>query len=270
MTYRAEDIIQTIESFYPCSLAESWDNPGLLAGHRGQVIRTVVIALDASRRVVNLAVREKADMILTHHPMIFDGIKAVTDDGFTGRKLLALIENRICCYAMHTNFDIARCGMAYIAAERLGLKDFCPLELTGEQDGSPVGIGFVGDVTSSMIKPGSSSLTARDLALLCRERFGLQSAFYYDSGRPIRRIAVCPGSGRHMMDAVKASGADAFVTGDTGHHDGMDYFDEGITLVDAGHFGVEHIFTEHMKHFLGDHFPDLKLIEEVTDERQYV
>ena len=265
MAYRAEEIIQTIESFYPRSLAESWDNPGLLAGRRGMEVETVLIALDASRRAVDRAVQEHADMILTHHPLIFGKTGSVTDETFLGRKLLALLENRICCYAMHTNFDIARGGMAYIAAERLGLTDFRPLEVTGEQGGEPVGIGFVGE-----LKPEDPALTAEELAVFCKKKFGLHAAFYYDGGRPIRRIAVCPGSGRHMMDAVIAANADAFVTGDTGHHDGMDYVDEGITLVDAGHFGVEHIFTEHMKHFLEEHFPDLKLIEEVTDERQYV
>ena len=334
MAITAAKIIRKIEEFYPRSLAESWDNPGLLAGRGDREVHTVVIALDVSRRVVDLAVREHADLILSHHPLIFGSIKSVNDETFLGRKLLDLIENKISCYAMHTNFDIARNGMAYIAAEKLGLADFTPLEVTGEQDGEPVGIGFVGDVTPAMmqraehlkdmkntgfvsvrgecstgsgIPSGNASaaeahhgpvysvgspdsarrqsddrfpaagqqadgsfLTARQLAALCKECFGLQSAFYYDGGRPIRRIAVCPGSGRHMMDAVLAKKADAFVTGDTGHHDGMDYFDEGITLVDAGHFGVEHIYVEHMKQFMEKQFPEVKLIKEVTDERQYV
>lgn len=262
MARTAAEIIEKIEEFYPKSLAESWDNPGLLAGRRDKEVKTVVIALDLSRRVVDLAVKERANLILTHHPLIFGSIKAVSDDTFLGRKLLTLIENKIGCYAMHTNFDIALHGMAYIAAEKLGLEDFVPLEVTGEQDGKAVGIGFVGDLTQP--------LTARELALLCKQCFSLTSAFYYDGGRPIQRVAVCPGSGRHMMDAVMEAKADAFVTGDTGHHDGMDYYDEGITLVDAGHFGVEHIYVEHMKHFMEKHFPDLKLVEEVTDERQYV
>ena len=323
MAITAAKIIRKIEEFYPRSLAESWDNPGLLAGRGDREVHTVVIALDVSRRVVDLAVREHADLILSHHPLIFGSIKSVNDETFLGRKLLDLIENKISCYAMHTNFDIARNGMAYIAAEQLGLTDFTPLEVTGEQDGETVGIGFVGDVTPAMMQraehlkdmkntgfvsvrgecstgPGipsgnasaaeahhgpvysvgspdsarrqsdESFLTARQLAALCKESFGLKSAFYYDGGRPIRRIAVCPGSGRHMMDAVISQGADAFVTGDTGHHDGMDYFDEGITLVDAGHFGVEHIYVEHMKQFMEKYFPEVKLIKEVTDERQYV
>ena len=323
MAITAAKIIRKIEEFYPRSLAESWDNPGLLAGRGDREVHTVVIALDVSRRVVDLAVREHADLILSHHPLIFGSIKSVNDETFLGRKLLDLIENKISCYAMHTNFDIARNGMAYIAAEQLGLTDFTPLEVTGEQDGETVGIGFVGDVTPAMMQraehlkdmkntgfvsvrgecstgPGIPSgnasaaeahhgpvysvgspdsarrqsdenfLTARELAKLCKESFGLKSAFYYDGGRPIRRIAVCPGSGRHMMDAVISQGADAFVTGDTGHHDGMDYFDEGITLVDAGHFGVEHIYVEHMKQFMEKQFPEVKLIKEVTDERQYV
>ena len=259
---KASEIINTIERYYPRTLAESWDNPGLLCGRKGQEVSSIVLALDASRRVVDYAVDIGADMIITHHPIIFDGIRSVTDDTFTGSKLLRMIENRICCYAMHTNFDIAQNGMAYAAAEKLGIREFAPLEQTSEQEGVPVGIGFVGDLPAAV--------TAGELASFVKERFGISSLFYYDGGSPIHRVAVCPGSGRHMMEAVKAAGADAFITGDTGHHDGMDYKDDGITLIDAGHFGVEHIFTGHMKRFLETRFPDLKLYEEVTDERRYV
>ena len=262
MPVKASEIINAIENAYPRSLAESWDNPGLLCGRRDKEVENIVIALDASSRVVEYAVRIGADMILTHHPVIFDGIRSVSDDTFTGRKLLAMIEHGIACYAMHTNFDIAKGGMAYAAAEKMGLKDCIPLEHTGEQDGAPVGIGFVSDLQKTM--------SASELAAFSKQCFGLRSVFYYDGGKPIKRVAVCPGSGRHMMPAVIAAGADAFITGDTGHHDGMDYADEGITLIDAGHFGVEHIFTEHMKNFLETRFPELKLYEEVTDERQYV
>ena len=152
MAITAAKIIRKIEEFYPRSLAESWDNPGLLAGRGDREVHTVVIALDVSRRVVDLAVREHADLILSHHPLIFGSIKSVNDETFLGRKLLDLIENKISCYAMHTNFDIARNGMAYIAAEQLGLADFTPLEVTGEQDGETVGIGFVGDVTPAMMQ----------------------------------------------------------------------------------------------------------------------
>ncbi len=262
LSVKVSEIINTIEQYYPRSLAESWDNPGLLCGRKEQEVNSIVLALDASQRVVNYAVDIGADMILTHHPIIFDGIRSVTDDTFTGRKLLQMIENRISCYAMHTNFDIAQNGMAYAAAKRLGVREFVPLEQTSEQDGVPVGIGFVGDLPKAV--------TAGELASFVKEKFGISSLFYYDSGKLIRRVAVCPGSGRHMLDAVRAAGADAFITGDTGHHDGMDYKDDGITLIDAGHFGVEHIFTEHMKYFLETRFPDLKLYEEVTDERRYV
>ena len=263
MGIKSSDIIAEIEKSYPRSLAMSWDNPGLICGHYDKEINKVLIALDADNHTVDKALESGVDMILTHHPMIFGSIKQINDADFLGRKLLKLIENGICCYAMHTNFDIASEGMGDIVAEKLGIASLSPLEKTYEQEGEKsLGIGFIGDLAEAM--------TVKELSLLVKEKFKLSSAWFYDAGRTVKRIAVCPGSGKGMMDEVKASGADVFITGDTGHHDGLDYIDAGISLIDAGHFGLEHIFADKMNNFLAAGFPTLETALEVTDERQFI
>ncbi len=258
----AGEIIDAIEAFYPKELAMDWDNPGLELGRRSKKVNKVLLALDATRRVVETAREQGADLLITHHPMIFGSLRQINEESALGRKLLELAEHRIAYYAMHTNYDAALEGMARAAARRLGLGPKSPLEITGTQEEKDVGIGFIADLPETE--------EAASLAAKCRDAFGLPAVWYYDGGRPIRTVAVCPGSGRHMLEAVRAAGAEAFITGDTGHHDGMDYFDERITLIDAGHFGLEQIFTDEMERFLNTRFPGLVILKEETDERRYV
>ena len=100
------DIIEELEKKYPPSIAEAWDNPGLQAGRFEKEIKRVYIALDATDRVIRHAVEAGADMLLTHHPMLMGGVKRVNTGDFYGRRLITLIQHDICCYAMHTNYDI--------------------------------------------------------------------------------------------------------------------------------------------------------------------
>ena len=225
---------------WPESLAESWDNVGLLAGRAGKEVHTVYVALDATEAAIEAAVRERADMLITHHPLIFGGVKHVSDRDALGRRLLSLIAADIACYSGHTSFDIAKGGMADLAAGRLGLfdekKELLPLEAAGEQDGAPVGIGKIGELREAC--------TAEALAEIVKERFGIPAVTVYDSGRPVRRAAISPGSGKSMAKAAVLAGADVLITGDMGHHEGLDLVAEGVSLIDAGHYGLEHLFVD--------------------------
>ena len=264
MGYKVSEIINRIEDSFPVSLAMDWDNPGLICGHGDKEVETILIALDADLLNIDRAVRSGADMIISHHPMIFSAIKKVNDLEPVGRKLLKLIENNISCYAMHTNFDIGRGGMADIVAKRLGVENIRPIEITGEDEVGSLGIGFAAEFSDT------DGLTAWELSALLKERFSLERVWYYDSGRPIKRIAVCPGSGKGMMTEVLSLGVDAYITGDTGHHDGLDYKDAGVTLIDAGHYGLEHVFIDEMSEFISNKFPLLKIVKGAEDEREFV
>lgn len=261
---RAEELIEKLEQLAPPQLALSWDNPGLICGRRDREITKVMIALDAAEEVVERAAAEGCELVLTHHPMIFHAVKQINDGTALGKKLLRLIQANICCYAMHTNFDAAPGCMADLVCERMRLTKEGPLEPAEEADGVPqnYGIGFVGTC--------EEPISCERFSELLRERFGLNGAFYYDAGKPIRRVAVCPGSGKGMLEAALRAGADVLVTGDMGHHDGLDALDAGLSLIDAGHFGLEHIFVEFMQTWLKEHAPELTVLIDETDYRCFV
>lgn len=263
LAYRLSEIIDTIEKTYPRNLALDWDNPGLICGRRDKEINTAYICLDADNLNIDRALKDNADLILSHHPMIFGSIRQINDGTALGLKLLRLIENGTACYAMHTNYDIAVEGMCKETARRLNAMPLSPLEITGASDDGELGVGFVYELNGE-------GCTAKELSMTVKKAFGLDTLWYYDGGRKIRRVAVCPGSGRKMMDVVLAQGADAFITGDTGHHDGLDYKDAGITLIDAGHYGIEKTYIDAMYKFMHEHFPDIKLIKGAEDEREFI
>ncbi|MDI9241397.1 Nif3-like dinuclear metal center hexameric protein [Fusibacillus kribbianus] len=227
---------------WPESLACQWDNVGLLVGRAGKEIQKIYVTLDVTDEDVEAAVSMGADMILSHHPLIFGPVKRINDADPHGRRLLTLIREDICCYGGHTSFDIAKGGMADLAAERLGLfdekKPLEPLEATAEQDGEAVGIGKVGFLKEPM--------TVEALARTVKERFQIPAVTVYGdfSEKRAGRIAVSPGSGKSMMKEAVRAGVDVLITGDMGHHEGLDLAAEGISLIDAGHYGLEHIFVE--------------------------
>ncbi len=243
---RCQDILDKIEARYPRKYACDWDNVGLLAGSREREVDTVYIALDATDEVVDAASECGAQLLLTHHPMIFGGLKSVTTDDYVGERLIRLIRNDISYYAMHTNYDVM--GMAELAADMLDLKDRRVLEevLDGE------GIGRVGDLSRSM--------TLEECANFVKERFGLPNVkIFGEPEKQVQRAAICPGSGKSEAKPALSMGAEVYITGDIDHHTGIDMADCGMAIIDAGHYGVEHIYIADMEHFLKENCPELRV-----------
>ena len=191
------------------------------------------------------AVRVEADLLLTHHPLIFKAVKQVNNQNFITRRLLRLIQADISYYAMHTNFDAAPGCMADLAAGRLGILQGQPLEVLGEAGGQPFGIGKWGDLE----KPTALSQLAKEV----KEKFELPYVLVYgeeSAERKMYRAAVCPGSGGSEIEAAIQAGAEVFITGDISHHQGIDAAARGMAVIDAGHYGLEHIFVEFMGEWL--------------------
>lgn len=247
---KCSDVMKVMEQLAPVSYACDWDNPGLLAGRSEKEVHRIVVALDAVDEVIDLSVRERADMLLTHHPLIFSPIKKVNDLDFVSARIIRLIQADISCYAMHTNFDSAPGCMADMAAERLKLTDTLPLETMGvSSDGILYGIGKVGNLPVDMC--------LSELTEFVKKAFTIPYAVVYgveELRGPVKRVAVCPGSGKHMVQYAKACGAQVLVTGDMGHHDGIDAVAEGLAVIDGGHYGLEHIFTDFMDTYIKNHF----------------
>lgn len=243
---KCREIIEVLEELAPRRFACDWDNPGLLAGRMEKEVKTVLLTVDADDAAVEAAIENGADMIVSHHPLIFKPIKRVTDEDFIGRRLVRMLQADLSYFAMHTNFDSAPGCMADAVAARLGIGDGQPLEEMGEENGVPFGIGKVG----SLKEP----VTGMELAERIKEEFGLPFVSVYGAelfgDRTVTRAATCPGSGGSTIKAAVGKGAEVLVTGDIGHHEGIDANAQGLMIIDAGHYGLEHIFMEYMEHYL--------------------
>ncbi|MGN0341427.1 MAG: Nif3-like dinuclear metal center hexameric protein [Roseburia sp.] len=235
-----------LEELAPADLALEWDNVGLLVGDKRQGIHTAYLALDATDDVIREATRCGADLLITHHPLIFRSMKQVTMDDFVGRRIQNLVRNGISYYAMHTNFDV--CVMGDLAAERMQLEHTQVLEVTGNFKGEPCGIGKVGNL--------AASVSLQECADLVKEKFDVPHVTVYgDLGRQVQRIAIAPGSGGDEIPYAVTAQADVLITGDISHHKGIDALAQGLCIIDAGHYGLEHIFTDYMEAYLKEHAP---------------
>lgn len=248
------EIIEKLEETYPVHLAEAWDNPGLIAGRWEKEIKKVYIALDATEAVIAHAVQEGADLLLTHHPMLMQPQKKINTGDFYGRRLITLIQNDICYYAMHTNYDIVK--MAPLAAEILGLDNVSVLEPTCTlADGTEAGFGSVGTLPKHM--------TLAECAAYVKQAFDIPSVkIFGDPQTPVYQAALLPGSGKSMVHTAIQKHADVYISGDFGHHDGIDAVDQGICVIDAGHYGIEHIFIKQMEQEIKERFPELSVVTE--------
>lgn len=247
---QCKEIMNIIEQAYPKEAALEFDNVGLQAGRSGKEVRKIYLALDATEEVVQSAIAFEADMLITHHPLIFHPLKSVTDEDFVSRRILELIQKDISYYAMHTNYDVL--GMAGLAERILGLKDAQVLDVTEERNGREEGIGRIGSLEKEMTLRECCGYVRRCLKLDSVKVFG-------NLEKGVQRLAVSPGSGKSAIVPALQKGADVLVTGDIGHHDGLDAWEQGLAVIDAGHYGTEYIFMEDMKAFLEKRLEEVEI-----------
>lgn len=245
------EIMAQLENFCPSSFAMKWDNPGLQAGRSDKDVRVIYLAVDATSAIIEDAVKHHADLMITHHPLLFDGVKHVTDDDYIGRRIVKLLTNDMALYAMHTNFDVM--GMAAEAAERLHLLHPDVLDVTYEDSISHEGLGRIGELPEHM--------TLQECGQYVKEAFDIPMVrIYGDPEAAVVKTAILPGSGKDDIDLALEKGADVMITGDITHHVGLDAVEKGIAVIDAGHYGVEKIFVRYMKDFLTRELPDLEVL----------
>ena len=236
------DIIKVIEDFAPLSLQEGWDNSGLCIGSPDAPVTSVLLGLDCTPELVDEAVECGADMIITHHPLIFSGLKKISPDDMTGAAVIKAIKAGISIYAAHTSADKVIAGVSGAMAARLGLVNVSILD----EDGDGTGLGVVGDLPEP--------LSAEEAVRVVKERFGLKAM---RTSRPIEgsvsRVAMCGGSGGSLIKAAKASGAQLYISGDISYHNF--FTPEGFMIMDIGHYESEKDIVEILFSLLRKNFP---------------
>lgn len=248
---KCSEIIEIIEAVYPKSAALGFDNVGLQAGRREKEVKRIYLALDATDQVIEDAIRAQVDLLITHHPLIFTPLKSVTDEDFISRRIVRLIQHDISYYAMHTNYDVL--GMAALAENVLELEDTEVLDVTMEQKERQEGIGRVGSLSREM--------TLQECCAYVKEKLNLDTVKVFgDLEQPVKRLAISPGSGKSEVLPAVLRGADVLVTGDIGHHEGLDAVAQGLSIIDAGHYGTEYIFVEDMRRFLEERTNDVEIL----------
>lgn len=256
---KAYEIAELMEKLSPIRYACDWDNVGMHVGRNDNEIKKILVTLDVSDEAVEKAVAIKADMIISHHPLIFKGIKKVNESDIVGRRILTMAENRINCYCMHTNFDCVG-GMAELAADRIGLQDCIVLEEVCEGEG----IGRVGFLSCDM--------TVKELCNMVKEKFSLDRvALYGNEDEIVKKVAICPGSGKDEIELALLKGAKAIITGDVSYHYGIDSVAKGINVIDAGHYGIEHIFIDKIYSYLIENTEGIEIVKmDFNNPQKYI
>ncbi|MEG0979179.1 MAG: Nif3-like dinuclear metal center hexameric protein [Oscillospiraceae bacterium] len=246
-----KDIFDFIDSFAPFETQESWDNSGMLIGDISKEVNTVAVCLDITPETIENAKINGADLIVSHHPVIFNPVSNV----LKGSPVYMLLESDLSAICAHTNLDIATGGVNDVLAQLLELEDISVL-----QDKDNTGILRIGKTKKS---------TPLDFAKLVSEKLGT-TVRIAKGGRDIETVAVCGGSGCSFIPDVIASGIDAFVTGDAKHNDFLDAGDNCLTLVVAGHYETENPAMPVLAKLLHNQFPTISVLYMDSNPAEYI
>lgn len=242
------EIIDALERFAPLPLQDDYDNSGLQVGTTETEVSGVLLCLDVTRQVVDEAIRNGCNMIVSHHPLLFRPLKRLTDDNI-GSIVIDVVRAGITIYASHTNLDNVSKGVNMRIAQILDLTQVKPLD--EQPDGN--GAGIIGLFKEPM--------TEQELLALIKQKFGAKCIRHNgDLGRKISRMAVCGGSGAFLTDKAVEQGADAFMTGEIGYHRFFGY-DGVIKLIEAGHFESEQFTVDLIADILKESFPELRVLK---------
>lgn len=240
---KISDILGYITDEAPLCWQEDYDNSGLLIGDPDALVDKVLLSLDVTEKVVDEAIENSFHLIISHHPLIFKGLKNIRIDDAIGRVVMKAIKNDISIAAMHTNIDNSFYGVNRVLAENLGMKDLQilrPNVMESQQyDGSPVCMG------SGMVGFLENEMSEKDFLKMVKDTLGVGVVRHTELlHKPVKKIAICGGAGAFLINDAKRCGADAYITADLKYHDFFSA-DNEILVIDAGHFETEQ-FTKQL------------------------
>ena len=248
---KIKEVLSALERFAPLPLQESWDNAGLQVGLTETEVSGALLCLDVNERIVDEAIMKGCNLIVSHHPLLFRGLKTISDLTDVQRTVMKVIENHLCVISMHTNMDNAKGGVNYRIAEKLGLSDvrfFASKQVDGIEAGS--------GVTGLLPEP----MAADDFVLAVKKAFGVECAMCNELlRRPVRQVAICGGAGDFLLDEALKTGADAFITGEMHYHQYFGY-EQKIQICVIGHYQSEQFTTEVFQTIIQEACPGVKTL----------
>ena len=252
MSVNANEIINIIEKIAPKNTCCSWDNVGVMVGDSNKSVNKALIALDCSADVIKEAINKGADMIITHHPFIFKGVKNLDFSSPLSRKIADVIKNDILVYSAHTNLDIADYGTNYTLAHLLELDNIQGLVDMGNDNY----MGRYGNV--------KKTIKFSDYIQFVKSKLGAEKIVVNGNmDTAINRVALCTGAGAdfEFMSAAKAKGCQVFITGDVGYHNAQIAEDLDICLIDGTHYLTEVIVVDTLYNILSDKIKNVEFIK---------
>lgn len=234
-----------LEQFAPLPLQESWDNAGLQVGLTEAEVSGALLCLDVSEHIVDEAIAKGCNLIVSHHPLLFRGLKQISGANDVQRAVIKAIKHDIVVVSMHTNMDNARNGVNWKIAERLGLTDIQPM--SAEQEKMTGAMGML-----------PTPMAADDFVLLVKKQFDVECAQCNELlRRPIQRVAICGGAGDFLLDDAVRQGADAFITGEMHYHQYFGY-EQRIQICVIGHYQSEQFTSEIFRDIIQRECPEVK------------
>ena len=234
-----KDILDYIEALAPSSLKMEWDNVGLLCGDANCPVHKIMVALDPFESVCYEAYDAGADLLITHHPLIFVPPHSITNQTSVGRSIMFLCEKGISAINAHTNLDCAPGGVSDILAQTLELEDVSVIKPKG------------------LLRMGTFSTELPYFLAHVKHKLGTPMLRYVDGGKPVHKVAVGGGACADGLLDVYDAGCDTFITADVKYNQFWDAKDLGINLIDAGHFYTENPVCAHLARQLSEQFPEL-------------
>ena len=248
---KIKEVLSALEEFAPLPLQESWDNAGLQVGLTETEVSGALLCLDVNEKIVEEAVRKGCNLIVSHHPLLFRGLKTISDLTDVQRTVMRAIEQHVAVVSMHTNMDNARGGVNFKIAEKLGLAnvDFLARKSVGSVE---CGSGVTGELPEPM--------AADDFVLAVKRTFGVECAMCNALlQRPIAKVAICGGAGDFLLDEAVSAGADAFITGEMHYHQYFGY-EQKIQICVIGHYQSEQFTSEVFREIIQQKCPAVRTV----------
>ena len=246
---KIKEVLSALERFAPLPLQESWDNAGLQVGLTETEVSGALLCLDVNEKIVDEAIQKGCNLVVSHHPLLFRGLKTISDLTDVQRTVMKAVQKGVCVISMHTNMDNAKGGVNYKMAEKLGLRDvqfLAPKTVDGVESGS----GVVGELPEAQ--------AADDFVLAVKKAFGVECAMCNELlRRPVRKVALCGGAGDFLLDEALKAGADAFITGEMHYHQYFGY-EQQIQICVIGHYQSEQYTSEIFRDIIEKECPGVR------------